>query len=238
MSATQLTAHYANEYGDLETDRAVSNRTIFSGGSGVLVRGDLRPIVALTAAKVTSSVAVTAMVLLGRPILIGIGIVALSVSWVYSVPPLRLVASGWGELATTLVVVVLVPLTGTLVQGATPGTELLWAVAVLIPIHLGMLVAFEIPDMSSDSAAGKRVMAVRLGRVRSERSITGFYLMAAALAWSTDPAATTFPWIAIAALPAVGVIWAARSSRFGILTTAAVTTLVVATTALLVGLAG
>ena len=33
VSAAQVTAHYVNEYADVEADRLVKNRTMFSGGS-------------------------------------------------------------------------------------------------------------------------------------------------------------------------------------------------------------
>jgi hypothetical protein len=36
VTSTQLTAHYVNEYADVEADRHVQHRTFFSGGSGVL----------------------------------------------------------------------------------------------------------------------------------------------------------------------------------------------------------
>lgn len=57
VTAGQVTAHYVNEYADVEADRGVEHRTWFSGGSGVLVEGRLVPAVALRAAIVTSGVA-------------------------------------------------------------------------------------------------------------------------------------------------------------------------------------
>jgi 1,4-dihydroxy-2-naphthoate octaprenyltransferase len=50
VTAIQLTTHYANEYYDYDVDAAIgSARTPFSGGSGVLVSGQLDRAVALHA---------------------------------------------------------------------------------------------------------------------------------------------------------------------------------------------
>ena len=50
VTALQLMTHYLNEYWDVEADRLNHNRTPFSGGSGVLVRGELTRKTAFTAA--------------------------------------------------------------------------------------------------------------------------------------------------------------------------------------------
>src|SRR5512139_3915247 len=50
VTSIQLTTHYANEYYDYDVDAAIgSARTPFSGGSGVLVTGQLDRSVALHA---------------------------------------------------------------------------------------------------------------------------------------------------------------------------------------------
>lgn len=50
VTALQLMTHYLNEYWDVEADRLNHNRMPFSGGSGVLVRGELSCKTAFTAA--------------------------------------------------------------------------------------------------------------------------------------------------------------------------------------------
>lgn len=86
-------------------------------------------------------------------------------------PPIRLLGTGWGELATSLVVVVAVPVIGWAVQQAPASVALWWAVGILLPVHMAMMLAFELPDIESDTAAGKRVLGVRLGETRSGRLI-------------------------------------------------------------------
>jgi 1,4-dihydroxy-2-naphthoate polyprenyltransferase len=167
--SAQLTAHYLNEYADLAADRSVVHRTPFSGGSGVLVAGELPPVVALRAAWITTAatlVSVGGVALLDW--LAGLaGLVALGVSWAYSMPPTRLLSSGWGELATSVTVGCLVPLTGVRLMGGRPTPDLWWVVGVTVSAHFAMMLVFELPDLASDAAAGKRVLGVRLGRGRT-----------------------------------------------------------------------
>jgi 1,4-dihydroxy-2-naphthoate octaprenyltransferase len=66
-----------------------------------------------------------------------------------------------------MVVAVMVPMIGALAQEAPPSRPLWWSVAVLFLIHLAMMLAFELPDLESDGLAGKRVLAVRIGRRRT-----------------------------------------------------------------------
>ena len=166
VTMAQLTAHYANEYADVDADRAVEHRTPFSGGSGVLVEGSLPVRSALWAARLTSVLTVLAAIVVADASILAavLGLLALTVSWAYSMPPVRLLNLGWGELATSLVVTLLVPVIGALVQTDTVPATLWWSAAVLVPVHMAMMLVFEIPDLQSDSAAGKRVLAVRIGR--------------------------------------------------------------------------
>ncbi len=169
VTASQVTAHYVNEWADVEPDRMVARRTLFSGGSGVLTEGLLSPTVALRAAWVTTVIAIVAagaLAFISVPAAL-LGLAALGISWSYSTPPLRLLGTGWGEAATSLVVAVMVPLIGVLAQGDRPGTALWRTVGILFLLHVAMMLAFELPDVDSDGLSGKRVMAVRIGRRRT-----------------------------------------------------------------------
>lgn len=180
VSLVQLTAHYVNEYADVEADGLVENRTLFSGGSGVLSSGALKPAVALRSAVITSVAAVAPAVLLARhvPEVAVVGALALTVSWTYSMPPFRLLGTGWGEALTSVTSAGLVPIVGVLSMGATPSTDLWWAIAALVPAHIAMMLVFEIPDIETDRRAGKRVLAVRLGRPITEMLIVALYAVA------------------------------------------------------------
>lgn len=233
VTSIQLTAHYANEYADRHADLLVTNRTLFSGGSGVLASGLLSPRVALVAGSVTSVVAIylaiaTALISLPAGLL---AVAALAVSWAYSTPPLRLLDTGWGELATSLVVVGLVPTVGALIASGSIGSTLLWIVAALLPVHVAMMLAFELPDVDTDRAAGKRVLAVRWGSATTRRAMVVLLLMPVAVvmggvaADALDPAAW---WtLGAAAVPAAVVQVTARGERPQLLTASGVAALAV-----------
>jgi 1,4-dihydroxy-2-naphthoate octaprenyltransferase len=242
VTSTQATAQYVNEYADVEVDRTVRHRTWFSGGSGVLSGGVFHPRVALRAAWVTSAIATTAMVAMATRSLPAtfVGLVALGVSWSYSMPPLRLLETGWGEVIASVVVAGLVPIIGALAQEGTFSSELWWAVAILIPVHMAMMLAFELPDLESDAEAGKRVLAVRLGRDASRGSMILLLVIAAAAATAAGlvgglPRLAVLGTVA-GVFPAATMVAATRSGRDGVLTSSAVATLVVVASALLIGL--
>lgn len=240
VSAAQLSAHFLNEFADRFVDAGIINRTAFSGGSGVLGTGRVKPRVALVAGQVTSLVAVISAVVVWwfSPLAALLGVGALVVSWTYSMPPVRLLGTGWGELATTMVVVGLVPLIGAASQGSVASPALYLSIAILIPIHFAMMLAFEIPDIASDSAAGKRVMAVRLGRARTEvlivasLSMAGFGLLIGVLG---GVIASEAAWAYGAVVPAWVAIVGLRKNRFGFGTLGAVVTLVVVIVGLTAG---
>ncbi len=172
VTAAQLMTHYANDYFDLAADRANRTPTQFSGGSRVLVGGTLRPAVALIAAYVLLLIAVSAAVMLGRragPEALLIAVVTILLAWGYSAPPLRLCARGLGELTTALVVTLLVPLLGHVLQAHALGAPIFLAAALPCALQFAMLLAIEFPDAASDAATGKRTLVVRMGAPAAAR---------------------------------------------------------------------
>ncbi|MDH3731498.1 MAG: prenyltransferase, partial [Acidimicrobiia bacterium] len=169
-----------------------------------------------------------------------IGAVTIGVAWSYSMPPLRLVASGFGEIAASGVVAGAVPLVGYLVQDGSAPDELWWSIAVLFPIHFAMILSFELPDVESDAAAGKRVLAVRIGRHRTVVLIGGSMVAAGAIA-AVGGTTGGLPMAAAVAtlagiIPASLMALALVRNRYWLLTSAAVATLVVVGVGLVVGL--
>ena len=241
VSAIQLTAHVVNEYADAAADARVLNRTWFSGGSGAIADGSVDRHTALRVAWITSGVSLVAIGLVAArsPLAGAIGTAALAVAWAYSIDPIRLLATGTGEIATTLVVAAGVPLTGALADGGPVTGELWWAIGVLLPIHLGMMLGFEVPDLESDRDAGKRVLAVRLGFSATRRCIVTLFvaggaILAAGLVTGTLPPGAA--WAASAAAPAVMTTAGMARERWAVVTIGSVTTLVVATLGLIGGL--
>lgn len=166
VTSIQLMGQYLNEYYDIEVDRlGTNNRTWFSGGSGILSEGSVSPQVVLVAARICAVIAILAGVLtsLQSVWMIPIVILCLLGSWFYSSPPISLMSSGWGELTTSVIVSLLVPLAGYAIQGGLPPGEL-WLICVpLVLVHVAMLVSFEIPDQVADQSVGKKTLTVRLG---------------------------------------------------------------------------
>ncbi len=212
VTALQLMTHYANDYFDYEADVANLTPTKWSGGSRVLSGGELPRKVALTAALVLAGLGLGLTVLVSRetgawtaPTLV----VMLVLAWEYSAPPLRLCASGAGELDTAVVVTVLVPWLGFYVQA--PDLAGLWmlglAIVPLALLQFAMLLAIEFPDAAGDAATGKRTLVVRLGASRAAQLYVG--LTAAAYLWLPVGYALGLPGpIALAAaIPAPLAAW-------------------------------
>ena len=238
VTSAQLTAHYVNEYADVGPDQTIQNRTWFSGGSGVVGGAGLDPRVALIAARWSTmmTLAMASLVALeSLPAAAGLGVIALTVSWIYSLSPIRLLSTGWGEVVTTSVVVGMVPAVGSLTQSGRIPDQVWVAVAVLYPVHLAMMLAFELPDLSSDMAAGKRVLAVRLGRRFTVTAVGMAYVVACVVALVVRIGDASLPMeLAIAVPLAAATIWLSGTQRFALLTASAVLTFSVSAVLLLV----
>ena len=171
MSTATFMAHYANEYADLDTD-SITRRTTFSGGSGVLPAGLLRPEIALQAALVlmvlTLSVTIagiwSGMLTLIVGVIVVLGILG---GWFYSMPPLRLERTWFGEIDNSLLGGFLMPL---IAFACITGYITSWAVLTCVPVFLVVLanlIGVHWLDRSADEMVGKRSLVVSLG----ERSI-------------------------------------------------------------------
>jgi 1,4-dihydroxy-2-naphthoate polyprenyltransferase len=185
VTAFQLMTHYANDYFDLEADRANTTPTRWSGGSRVLVGGELPPRVAWIAAVALAVVglALTAILALEAPLAAATLAVVVVLAWEYSAPPLRLCATGLGELDTAIVVTVLVPWLGFALQAPDLAglPTLALAIAPLALLQFAMLLAIEFPDAAGDAATGKRTLVVRLGAAPAARLYVA--ITAAAYLW-------------------------------------------------------
>ena len=241
VTAFQLMTHYANDYFDYDADRANATPTRWSGGSRVLANADLPRRVALIAALVFAAlgIGIGTQLTAEAPILVAM----LVLSWCYSAPPLRLCASGLGELDTAVVVTGLVPwLAFSLQDGARPGV-LLASIVPLALLQIAMLIAIEFPDAAGDAATDKRTLVVRFG----VRAAVGMYSALTVLAFAWLPIAwqlgVPVAVLACAAVPAPLAVWrvvrigrdAADPKAYEALTFAAVALLVATSAAFLVG---
>lgn len=201
ITATQLMTHYANDYFDLEADRANTTPTNWSGGSRVLVDGMLPARTALLTAAILAITALIGNVIISFGSGSGIWVFLLLISaqlgaWFYSAPPLRLHSRGLGELTTMITVTLLTPLAGYVLQAGRVDALPILACMPLCCLQLAMLLAIEFPDAEGDRVAGKRTLVIRLGMEGAKR----LYVVALCAAF------VSLPVLVAAGLPsAVGV---------------------------------
>ncbi len=181
VTTIQLMAQYANEYFDVEGDRLnAQSRTWFSGGSGVLPSGQIQIKSARIITYACAALALFFVIAIGvqQPIVGGIAALAWTGSWFYSAPPLALMRQGLGEISTSLIVALLVPLTGYIMQTGRLDGQVILICAPLVLLHWAMLIAFELPDYKADLAIRKRTQTVRLGLRRAQWLHTSLLLLA------------------------------------------------------------
>lgn len=160
---------WSNEVQDLPSDRRNREHGPFTGGSRVLVDGELSSAqlsAAATIAAVVAGLGAVALVpFLPQP-LAAAGLLALLavLALGYTLPPLRLAYRGLGELDVALTHSLLVVLCGFVFQGGSLWDPLPWLLS--LPLFLAVLAAITLgglPDRGADRDAGKRTLAVRLG---------------------------------------------------------------------------
>lgn len=165
----QLAGQLLNEYFDHPADRHNANRTALTGGSGVVGEegGVPKRVVLWVALALLAGVGGFLTLLAGAGSLTGGVLIIAGLSVVlaifYSVPPLRLVSSGYGELTTSLLVANLVPAFAFLLQRGEDHRLLGMATFPLLFLHLAMMLAFDLPDYAADLKYQKRTLMVRVG---------------------------------------------------------------------------
>ncbi len=167
VTSIQAMTHFANEYFDLETDRANTSPTFLTGGSRVLPDGDLPPRSALVAAGAACLAAITFIVILAittptDSVFLFIFAAMLILAWGYSAPPFRFHSRGLGELTATTVMAGLTPVTGYLLQTGTLDGIPFTALIPLACFQLSSMMAVAFPDIESDAATAKNTLVVRL----------------------------------------------------------------------------
>ena len=173
ITAVQLMTHFANDYFDRTSD-ALTTRTAFSGGSGVLVDGSLPPCVGLIAALGCLALGLSGIVALwtaGLALAAALAMLMTILAWVYSAPPLRLLGRGLGELDTSLVVAVLVPLSAYAAQTGVLDLRIAVSTLPAAAAMFGMMICVEYPDYDADRATDKWNLVVRAGRRKARQFV-------------------------------------------------------------------
>jgi 1,4-dihydroxy-2-naphthoate octaprenyltransferase len=187
VTSIQLTTQYLNEYFDYAGDAHNPNRTLMSGGSGALDEESLPRNVALYAVVVTLTITATGCSLLllqgGVPLLAWLLLVlGFLGSYFYNAPPLRLIETGYGEIAASVIVAGIVPAFSFALQTGDLHRLLIMSTTPLIALHFAMVMVFELPDYATDAKFDKRTLMVRIGWERGMR-FHDFAILFAVLAY-------------------------------------------------------
>jgi 1,4-dihydroxy-2-naphthoate polyprenyltransferase len=158
---------FANDYADFETDKLNQDFLIFTGGSRVLVEGDLKP-QSLKKASIAMAVSCLLMASLASfltmrltpLILTGIGLLLL---WFYSFKPVQMSYRGFGETLQMIGVGLFLPLIAFSFHGGAFSTFPLWLAFLTLPGQLAMAISTSLPDVVSDRKSGKKTTVVNLG---------------------------------------------------------------------------
>ncbi len=182
-----LSIHYTNEFADYETD-ALTQRTPFSGGSGVLPSGLVPRSWAIRAAWITLVVG-GAVAILGymsrvfnEAVLLILVAGALG-GWMYSLPPLALAWRGLGEFDNAVLGGILLPLYGYCVQSGRIDWEVVVGCVPFALLVFVNLLATTWADRHADAQAGKYTLATLLPATR----LRWLYILAVLLCFSLLP---------------------------------------------------
>lgn len=207
----QSMTHYSNDYFDFEADAANHHPTRWSGGSRVLVRGQLPRWVALMVALLLAMLAAGIIVILAlglgasvpsiAPVILSIMLV---LAWSYSSPPLRLHSRGFGEPTVVIIVPLLTPLSGFLIQAGELHPLPLLLCVPLSALLAAMLLTLEFPDAGGDHRVGKRSWVVLIGARRVAHlcgvlTVIGFAASFASVGLGA-PEAVAAGWLALVPL--------------------------------------
>lgn len=214
VTSVQLMTHYSNEYFDLPADRLNPHPTRWTGGSQVLVRGELDPGLAGLVATVFGVIGLAAGLVLALmvnagPLALPLIVLALVLALQYSAPPLALHYRGLGEVTEAVIVMGLTPLLGYYLQQGALNTRPLLVLIPLMLLQVDMMLVLNLPDEAGDRAAGKTTLVVGLGAAGAVRLHNG--LLAAAYLSLPLLASIDMPRLVAAALlmPAPVALWQA-----------------------------
>jgi 1,4-dihydroxy-2-naphthoate octaprenyltransferase len=197
--ALQIAVNYANDYFDgvsgVDTAARVGPRRLVASG--------LAPPRAVAAAAIVmvcvAALAGVILALLTTPWLIAAGALSVLALALYSGGPKPYAASGLGEVSV-FVFFGLVATGGTaFVQQGRLDAGVLWLAVPVGLLACALLMVNNLRDIPTDSAAGKRTLAVRLGARRS-RSLLVAVVVIALLLPTVGAVVRSLPWLVVLTL--------------------------------------
>jgi 1,4-dihydroxy-2-naphthoate octaprenyltransferase len=210
--ALQVAVNYANDYSDgvrgTDADRVGPLRLV---GSGVAT-----PAAVKAAALVCFSVAAVAglvLALLTTLWLLPLGAVMIAAAWGYTGGASPYGYRGFGEVSVFVFFGLVAVLGTTYVQAERLTVAALLGGVACGALACAILVVNNLRDLHTDTAAGKRTLAVVLGERRTRRLYSGLVLLAFAVAVGLAAAVT--PWSLLALLAASLALGPLRRVRSG-----------------------
>jgi 1,4-dihydroxy-2-naphthoate octaprenyltransferase len=164
----QLSAHYLYDYFLEKPILDDKPHSPFSSGSGALGPGKLPRQTALWAAfaALAGTASFTALILQQvfiTPSTTLVLVVVISGVLLYTIPPFRLAASGYGELLISILVANMVPAWAFLLQTGEFHRLLAMSTFPLTALHLAMVIAFDLTDFGRDVKYEYVTLLVRMG---------------------------------------------------------------------------
>lgn len=161
-----LAAHYVNEYADWETDE-ITERTPFSGGSGLLSQGIGSRELALKAAIASQVIAsiflIMALTIGGLSVtILPMWIIGSIAGWAYSMPPIMLAWRGGGEVINAILLGVNLPLYAYTVQTGQIEIKVLIGCLPFALLVFDLVMATNFSDRDADAKVGKLTLSSRL----------------------------------------------------------------------------
>lgn len=183
----------------------------YSGGSGVLTDGTIKPNEMITVVAlfyvIAASIGIYLTYLRGIEVLY-IMLLGLFVSVFYSLPPFQFAYRGAGEFMMLLGYGPIITLGTYYVQAQTLVLEAFLAGLVPGMLMWTMIIVNEIPDFEEDSVSGKRNLVVRLGRATGVK-LFGIGFISVYLFIVLSALLKVFPIGSLLSLLSVGFAWKA-----------------------------
>jgi 1,4-dihydroxy-2-naphthoate octaprenyltransferase len=164
-----LVTAFVNDVADIQTDEVNVSRTPFSGGSGVVVEGQLSRSDLITGAgwAIVLTVVLTGVMIFGLHVHWGIllfviwGIVSATE---YSLPPVKLSYRGGGEFLVLVTYSIALAWAGYYSQAGPAYSPLVWALSIPVGFAVFSLITItQFPDLEADRKAGKRSLVIVFG---------------------------------------------------------------------------
>jgi 1,4-dihydroxy-2-naphthoate polyprenyltransferase len=211
----QIGTNLANDYSDARRGADTEDRL---GPVRVTAGGLMPPQRVLTGTYVAFAVAVAAgsyLAVVAGPEMLAVGVVSIAAGVLYTGGPRPYGYAGLGEVFVFLFFGLVAVAGSYYVQT----DELTWeSVALAVPVGLlaaAILVVNNVRDIDTDRRAGKRTLAVKLGRDRARVLFGAMLKVAFAVPIAIPPAGGLSWWVllALASLPLVPPLWTTVSTR-------------------------